>query len=189
MTKTISTRQQKLVQDGAKGVAERWVGDPEEAARAGMKFRSSVKRYSGKETDGPEPEANPQKRASKRSIRAEQAATGMMGQPPTTFDERAIKDWLGKMSAENLQKLSRLMEIAKLGKEKGKAAWSKVDNGLKQQAVTVQVHGGTVTINNSVSSPPRGAGQAPRGANGPNGPNGQQGGGDWGRRFRDFING
>jgi hypothetical protein len=183
VAKTISARQRKLVQDGAKGVAERWVGDPEEAARDGVKFRSSVKRYSGKEAAASEPAANPQTRARKRSIRAEQAATGMMGPPPTTFDEGAIKDWLGRMSVEDLQKLSRLAEMARQGKEGGKAAWSKVDDGLKQQAVHVEVKGGTVTVNNSVS-PSRGPWQGPRGGN--------RQGADWGRRLariKDFING
>ncbi|HMA48554.1 MAG TPA: hypothetical protein VKP60_02310 [Magnetospirillaceae bacterium] len=183
MAKTISARQRKLVQDGAKGVAERWVGNPEEAARDGVKFRSSVKRYSGKEAEQPKAEATPQARARKRSIRAEQAATGMMGPPPTTFDEGAIKDWLGKMSVEDLQKLSRLAEIARQGKEGGKAAWNKVDNGLKQQAVHVEVNGGNVTVNNTVSPPPRGQWQGQRG-------HGQ--GADWGRRLariKDFING
>lgn len=182
MAKAISTRQKELIQGGAKGVAGRWVGDTNEAAREGARFRSAVKRYSGKETDRPEPETNPRKRAAKRSIRAEQAATGMMGPPPTTFDEGAIRDWLGKMSAEDLQKLSRLAEIARQGKERGRPAWNKVDQGLKQQAVNVQVHGGTVTINNSVTSPPRAGGQGYRGASG-------QAGGDWGRRLKDFING
>lgn len=188
MDTTISARQRKLVQDGAKGVAERWVGDPEASARAGAAFRSSVKRYSGREADQPAPEATPQQRARKRSIRAEQAATGMMGPPPTTFDESAIKDWLGKMSVQDLQKLSRLAEIARQGKEKNREAWTKVDHGLKQQAVHVEVHGGTVTVNNNNASsmpPPRGPGQSgQKSAYGPRA--------DWGRRLariKDFING
>ena len=184
MATTISARKRKLVQDGAKGVAERWVGDPEKAARDGVKFRSSVKRYSGREAEQPEPAANPQTRARKRSIRAEQAATGMMGPPPTTFDEGAIKDWLGKMSVQDLQKLSRLTETARQGKENGKAAWNKVDRGLKQQAVHVEVHGGNVTVNNTASPSAQPYSRTPRGQSGR--------GDDWGRRLariKDFING
>ena len=90
MASTISARQRKLVQDGAKGVAERWVSDPKEGAKSRATFRSSVKRYSGKEAEQPERAPSPEARAGKRSIRAEQAATGMMGPPPTTFDESAI---------------------------------------------------------------------------------------------------
>jgi hypothetical protein len=184
---TISARQRKLVQDGAKGVAERWVSEPAEAAKNRTKFRSAVKRYSGKEAAQPEPdEPTPQARTRKRSIRAEQAATGMMGPPPTTFDERTIKEWLGKMSMQDLQKLSRLTYFAKQGKEEGRAAWNKVDQGLRQQAVHVEVHGGTVTVNTGsphAASPPYARSpQSNRSRPWP----------DWHRRLariKDFING
>jgi hypothetical protein len=183
---TISARQRKLVQDGAKGVAERWVGNPEDGAKERVKFRSSVKRYSGKEAETPTSEPNPQARVRTRSIRAEQAATGMMGPPPTTFDEGAIKDWLGKMSMQDLQKLSRLTDIAKQGKRGGRPAWNKVDHGLKQQSLHVEIHGGNVTVNNgSASSAPRGPGSPS-----PEQSSGQ--GNDWARRLariKDFING
>lgn len=183
MASTISARQRKLVQDGAKGVAERWVGDPEAAGKDGVKFRSSVKRYSGKEAEQ-ERKPTPQQRARKKSIRAEQAATGMMGPPPTTFEEGAIKDWLAKMPIEDLQKLSRLTAIAKQGKEGGRGAWNKVDQGLKQQAVHVEVHGGTVTVNTAPSNAP----YTPRGST----PQRNYQGADWARRLarlKDFING
>jgi hypothetical protein len=176
---TISARQRKLVQDGAKGVAERWVSDPEDGAKSRAAFRSSVKRYSGKEAPPPESEPSPQQRTRKRSVRAEQAATGMMGPPPTTFDEKAIKDWLGKMSHEDLQKLSRLAALAKQGKETGRSAWNKVDRGIKQQEVHVQVNGGTVTVNTAAPS-----------SFSPQRKNTQSA--DWGRRLariKDFING
>jgi len=181
VSSTISERQRKLVQDGAKGVAERWVGDSEEGTKSRAAFRSSVKRYSGKEAEQPERAPGPQQRTRKRSIRAEQAATGMMGPPPDTFDEKAIQDWLGKMSREDLQKLARLADMAKQGRENGRPAWNKVDHGLRQQPVHVQVYGGTVTVNTaapSSHSPQRKYSQGPSN--------------DWGRRLarlKDFING
>ncbi len=187
MTSTISARQRKLVQDGAKGVAERWVGNSEDGAKDRVKFRSAVKRYSGREAEPPAREPSPQTRARTRSIRAEQAATGMMGPPPTTFDEGAIKDWLGRMSMQDLQKLSRLTDIAKQGKQGGRPAWNKVDQGLKQQSVHVEIHGGNVTVNNGPASslPPRGPTSfSPQQNSGT--------GNDWGRRLarlKDFING
>lgn len=184
MAKTISTRQKKLVQDGAKGVAERWVGDPEEAARQGAKFRSSVKRYSGKESKQPDFEAAPRQNPRKRSIRAEQAATGMMATPPNTFDEKAIKEWLGKMSQEDLLKLSRLMELAKQGDGRGQKAWDKVDRTLNEQGARIDVRAGQVTIN---TAPPAAAKEpyVP-------GQRKDYDRADWGRRLariKDFING
>ena len=109
-----------------------------------------------------------------------------MGPPPTTFDEGAIKDWLGKMSMQDLQKLSRLTDIAKQGKENGRAAWNKVDNGLKQQAVHVEVHGGNVTVNTGSPNTP----YTPRGPSPQR--NFRSQGTDWSRRLariKDFING
>jgi hypothetical protein len=150
--RTPSARQRKLVEDGAKGVAGRWLGDPEEAAREGKRMRSAVKRFAGKPPEPPEqaePAANPQATARKRSTRAEQAAAGMMGPPPTTFDEAAIKDWLDQMSAADLAKLARLTAIAKAGKQEGRSTWNKVDRGIAQRGLHVEVHGGTVNIDNS----------------------------------------
>lgn len=149
VAKTPSARQRKLVEDGAKGVAGRWLGDPEQAAQDGKKMRSAVKRFAGKPLDQPEPAANPQAKVRRRSTRAEQAAAGMMGPPPTTFDEKAIKDWLDKMSAEDLAKLAKLIAIAKAGKQEGRSAWNKVDRGIAQRGLHVEVHGGTVNIDNS----------------------------------------
>ena len=187
MASTISARQRKLVQDGAKGVAERWVSDPKDAAKDGVKFRSSVKRYSGKEGKS-EPEATPtpQQRKRKRSIRAEQAATGMMGQPPATFEERAIQEWLGKMSPEDLQKLSRLTELAREGKDSGRKTWDKVDEAINQQGARIEVRAGQVTINTGTRPPDTRQPYQPR----PKSGNWQ--GSDWGRRLariKDFING
>jgi len=152
-----SARQRKLVEDGAKGVADRWLGDSAQAAQDGVRMRSAVKRFSGKPVDHdataePAPAADPQNRARKRSTRAEQAATGMMAQPPGTFDETAIKDWLAKMPAEDLAKLARLTAIAKAGKKEERSAWRKVDNGIVQRGVHLEVHGGTVNIDNSSSA-------------------------------------
>jgi len=171
-----------LVEDGAKGVAGRWLGDPKQAAQEGVKMRSAVKRFSGKPVDQPAPDPSPQIRARKRSTRAEQAAAGMMGPPPTTFDEKAITSWLGKMSAEDLAKLAKLTAIAKAGKE-GRAAWNKVDRGIAQRGagLHVEVHGGTVTINNGQA----GQGFKQTGFR-------QKNSDHWGRhlaRIKDFING
>jgi len=184
---TISARQHKLVQDGAKGVAERWLGNPEDGARDGVKFRSSVKRYSGKE-EKTESEATPQQRKRKRSIRAEQAATGMMGDPPATFEERAIQDWLGKMSTEDLQKLSRLTEIAKEGKETGRKIWDKVDQVIDQQVGRIDVRADKVTIINNAAS----TGEGSRAPYEPRQKNDHGQSVSWARRFariKDFING
>lgn len=189
MAKTISARQRKLVQDGAKGVAERWVGNPEDGAREKAKFRSSVKRYGGKEKKSeraePEPEAAPRHRARKRSIRAEQAATGMMATPPNTFDEATIKEWLGKMSQEDLQKLSRLMEVAKQGEGRGRKVWDKVDSTLDQQGSRIDVRAGNVTINTAPKT-------APVERSYRTGEKKDYNKEDWGRRLakiKDFING
>jgi hypothetical protein len=176
--KTPSARQRKLVEDGAKGVAGRWIGDAEQAAQEGRRMRSAVKRFSGKPHEQVEPAPNPQAKARKRSTRAEQAAAGMMGPPPTTFDETAIKDWLDGMSAEDLAKLARLTAIAKAGKQEGRSTWNKVDRGIAQRGLHVEVHGGTVNIDNSA----RGPGPAAEGRRADN----------LGRHFariKDFING
>jgi hypothetical protein len=139
-----------LVEDGAKGVADRWLGDPVQAAQDGAKMRSAVKRFSGKPAEqASEPAPDSPARSRKRSTRAEQAATGMMGPPPSTFDEKVVKDWLAKMSAEDLAKLARLTAIAKQGKKEEHGAWRKVDRGMAQNGLHVEVHGGTVNINNS----------------------------------------
>ncbi len=192
MASTPSARQRKLVEDGAKGVAGRWVGDPETAAQEGGRMRSAVRRFSGKPEARPAPEPSPQLRARKRSTRAEQAAAGMMGPPPTTFDEKAITDWLDKMSAEHLAKLARLTAIAKAGKEEGRAAWNKVDQGITQRGLHVEVHGGTVNITNNQS------GQAPYNSGKPYTPkpytpsDRSRTSQNWGRhlsRLKDFING
>ena len=132
LAKTPSERQRKLVEEGAKGVADRWLGDPEQAARDGVKMRSAVKRFSGKEQPDKPPEPA-SARTRKRSARAEQAAAGMMGPPPATFDEKAIRDWLAKMPAEDLAKLARLTAIAKAGRREGRAALNKVDRGIAQR--------------------------------------------------------
>lgn len=187
MATTISARQRKLVQDGAKGVAERWVGNPEDGARDKVKFRSAVKRYSGKEQEAeqPESEAAPRQRARKRSIRAEQAATGMLATPPNTFDETAIKEWLGKMSQEDLQKLSRLTEVAKQGEGRRRKAWDKVDRTLDEQGARIDVRAGNVTIN--AGSPAAPARRPYR-----TGEKKDYNKDDWGRRLariKDFING
>ena len=183
MASTPSARQRKLVEEGAKGVAGRWLGDPGQAAQEGVRMRSAVKRFSGKPADQPAPEPSPQVRARKRSTRAEQAAAGMMVPPPGTFDEKAITSWLAKMSAEDLAKLAKLTAIAKAGKQEGRGTWNKVDRGIAQrgEGMHVEVHGGTVTINNGQS------GQGFK-SSGPR----QKGQDHWGRRFsrlRDFING
>jgi len=139
------------VEDGAKGVADRWLGDPEQAAQDGAKMRSAVKRFSGKPAETAAPGGQTQDspaQARKRSTRAEQAATGMMGPPPTTFDEKAVTDWLSKMSSEDLAKLARLTAIAKQGRKEEHGAWRKVDRGMAQNGLHVQINGGTVTINN-----------------------------------------
>jgi len=192
MASTPSARQRKLVEEGAKGVAGRWAGDPEAAAQDGARMRSAVRRFSGKTEARPAPEPSPQARARKRSTRAEQAAAGMMGPPPTTFDEKAITDWLAKMSADHLAKLARLTAIAKAGKEEGRAAWNKVDQGITQRGLHVEVHGGTVTITNNQS------GQAPYNSGKPYPPKSYTPGDrsksaqNWGRhlsRIKDFING
>jgi len=179
---TPSARQRKLVEEGAKGVAGRWLGDPQQAAQDGVKMRSAVKRFAGKPAEQPAAEPSPQVRARKRSTRAEQAAAGMMGPPPSTFDEKTITSWLDKMSAEDLAKLAKLTAIAKAGKE-GRAAWNKVDRGIAQRGagMHVEVHGGTVTINNGQP----GHGFTPSGAR-------QKNSDHWGRhlaRIKDFING
>jgi len=165
LARTPSARQRKLVEDGAKGVADRWLGDPVQAAQDGAKMRSAVKRFSGKPEEaeaqtGLAPDAPA--RARKRSTRAEQAATGMMGPPPTTFDEKMVTDWLSKMSSEDLAKLARLTAIAKQGRKEEHGAWRKVDRGMAQNGVHVQVHGGTVTINTGNSSSPQVGNQEPR---------------------------
>lgn len=183
MASTPSARQRKLVEDGAKGVAGRWLGDSEQAAQDGVRMRSAVKRFSGKSAEQPRPEPSPQVRARKRSTRAEQAAAGMMGPPPTTFDEKAIASWLAKMSAEDLAKLAKLTAIAKAGKEEGRSTWSKVDRGIGQRggSLHVEVNGGTVTINNGQP----GQGYSPSAAR-------QRNHDHWGRhlaRIKDFING
>ena len=184
-----SARQRKLVEEGAKGVAGRWIGDIGEAAKEGVRMRSAVKRFSGRPEERPAAEpaagAGPQARARKRSTRAEQAAAGMMSPPPGTFDETAIRNWLDKMTAEDLAKLAKLAYIAKSGKEEGRGAWNKVDKGLAQRGMHVEVHGGTVTIN---------AGQGPQGYQGSQGsyPRSQRNSENSGRylsRLRDFING
>ena len=134
MARTPSERQRKLVEGGAKGVADRWLGDAEQAARDGAKMRSAVRRFSGKPEDAAEARPEPAAaRTRKRSTRAEQAAAGMMGPPPGTFDEKAITDWLAKMSARDLAKLARLTAIAKAGKTEGRAALNKVDRGIAQR--------------------------------------------------------
>ena len=168
------------MEDGAKGVADRWLGDSSQAAEGGARMRSAVKKFSGK-TDGPQAERGPapdsQTRARKRSTRAEQAATGMMAQPPGTFDEKAIKDWLDKMPAEDLAKLARLTAIAKAGKKEEQAAWRKVDRGIAQRGLHVEVHGGTVNIDNSSSAGGRAEAKKPDGL------------GRHFSRLKDFING
>lgn len=185
LARTPSARQRKLVEEGAKGVADRWVGDPERAAQDGVRMRSAVKRFAGKpEASDAQAgqEADPKTRARKRSTRAEQAAAGMMGPPPTTFDEKAVKDWLAGMSAGDLAKLARLTAIAKAGKEEGRAAWGKVDRGIAQRGMHVEVHGGTVHIDNSQNGSRR-QGQADT-------PQQRQDGlGRHLARLKDFING
>ena len=184
LARTPSARQRKLVEEGAKGVADRWVGDPERAAQDGVRMRSAVKRFAGKpEQPAPaEQAADPKTRARKRSTRAEQAAAGMMGPPPTTFDEKAVKDWLAGMSSDNLAKLARLTAIAKAGKEDGRAAWGKVDRGIAQRGMHVEVHGGTVHIDNSQNgSKQQGQAGTPQTR--------QDGLGRHLARLRDFING
>jgi len=179
VARTPSARQRKLVEEGAKGVADRWLGDSAQAAQDGARMRSAVKRFAGKpaEQAEPAPAADPQTRARKRSTRAEQAATGMMAQPPGTFDEAAIKDWLAKMPAEDLAKLARLTAIAKAGKKDERAAWGKVDRGIAQRGLHVEVHGGTVNIDNSST-----AGRPFEGRR-------SDGLGRHFARFKDFING
>jgi hypothetical protein len=181
---TPSARQRKLVEDGAKGVAGRWVGDSAQAAGDGVRMRSAVKRFAGKPAEPAAPTAAPQVRARKRSTRAEQAAAGMMGPPPTTFDEKAIQAWLSKMAPDDLAKLARLTAIAKAGKQEGRAAWQKVDQGVAQRGMHVEVHGGTVNITNNqpAQAPYRSQDryQARHQSN------------NWGRhlaRLKDFING
>ena len=182
MARTPSARQRKLVEDGAKGVADRWLGDSEQAARDGVRMRSAVKRFAGKPEGAqaaptPERAPDPQTRARKRSTRAEQAATGMMAQPPGTFDETAIKDWLAKMPEEDLAKLARLTAIAKAGKKDERAAWGKVDRGIAQRGLHVEVHGGTVNIDNSSTAARPFEGRRSDGL------------GRHFARFKDFING
>jgi len=168
------------VEDGAKGVADRWLGDSTRAAEDGARMRSAVKKFSGR-TDGIQaersPGADPQTRARKRSTRAEQAATGMMAQPPGTFDEKAIKDWLAKMPAEDLAKLARLTAIAKAGKKEEQPAWRKVDRGIAQRGLHVEVHGGTVNIDNSAPADRQAAARKSDGL------------ARHFARFKDFING
>jgi hypothetical protein len=187
VARTPSARQRKLVEDGAKGVADRWVGDAGQAAENGVRMRSAVKRFAGKPAEQTEPKAAPQAPARKRSTRAEQAAAGMMAPPPATFDEKAIRSWLDKMSAEDLAKLARLAAIAKAGKEEGRPAWQKVDRDMAQRGMHVEVHGGTVNITNNA------AGHAPYNkSHTPYKPQAKRPMDNWGRhlaRIKDFING
>jgi len=177
VARTPTARQRTLVEEGAKGVADRWLGDPGQAAQDGARMRSAVKRFSGKpEQSGAQPDLAAKTRT--KATRAGQAAAGMMGPPPATFDEGAIKDWLGRMSAEDLAKLARLTAIAKGAKgQAGRPAWNKVDQGIAQRGLHVEVHGGTVNIDNSRGS--MGSAQPKRG----------QGLGRHFSRLKDFING
>ena len=178
MASTPAARERKLVEEGAKGVAGRRLQEgPGDGAAQGAQFRSAVRRIAGKPADKPVPRPDPEAQARKRATRAEQAAAGMLGPPPGTFDEAALKDWLKKMPQEDLAKLSRLVASARTGREEGRGAWSKVDRGMH-----VEVHGGTVNITTAPAQTPSQGAYSSRPRNG----------GDWGRhlaRLKDFING
>jgi hypothetical protein len=170
-----------LVEDGAKGVAERWLDHgPGDGAVKGAQFRSSVRKIAGKPEDlkprTPDPEAQTQRRAT----RATQAAAGML--PPGPFDEAALKEWLKQMKQEDLAKLSRLVSYARNGRDGGNGNWNKVERSLH-----VEVHGGTVNITTAANQPSY-QGQSSRGG----GDRSDKYSNDWGRhlsRLKDFING
>ena len=174
-----------MVEEGAKGVAERWIeGGPGDGAVKGAQFRSSVRKIAGKPEDLAARNPAPETEARQRATRAGQAATGMLRQPPGTFDEAAMKDWLKQMKQEDLAKLARLVSFARNGNGYGsKEGWSKVERSLH-----VEVHGGTVNISN-------GSGQAPypsQQSSYRNGEKSERNFNDWGRhlaRLKDFING
>jgi hypothetical protein len=180
---TPTARERKLVEEGAKGVAERWTeGGPGDGAVKGAQFRSSVRKIAGKPEDlkarGADPEARPRQRAT----RAGQAAAGMLSPPPGTFDEAALRDWLKKMKPEDLAKLSRLVSFARNGREGDRGNWNKVERSMH-----VEVHGGTVNIS-TAPTPSSYQAQSSRGW----GEKNDRYSNNWGRhlsRLKDFING
>jgi len=180
----MSARQRELVENGAKGVADRWLNDPAEAARQGAAHRSAVKKFGGKTAAGDTKPPDPERRARQRSNRAEQAVAGMMGPGSGSFDEKSIADWLGKMSEEDRRKLGRLIGIARQGKgeddkDAGTKNWERVKDELARRGVYFEVRAGNVTINTGEQA----AARAPYGKR----PNS-----DWGRqiaKIKDFING
>ncbi len=186
MARTPTARERKLVEDGAKGVAERWIeGGPGNGAAKGAQFRSSVRKIAGKPEDLAARDRDPEEQAQRRATRAEQAAAGMLNPPSGTFDEAALKEWLKKMKQEDLAKLSRLVSYARNGKDGDRGNWNKVERSLH-----VEVHGGTVNISTANSSSYQGQ-QSSRGGNDRN-DKGDKYSNDWGRhlsRLKDFING
>ena len=188
MASEMSARQRKLVEAGAKGVADRSLADPTDAARAGVRFRSAVKRFGGKPPDDPARPVDPQRQARKRSTRAEQAAAGMMGPSPGRFDEKSVADWIGKMSDEDRRKLGRLMEAAQTGKDGRSKAWERAETELGRQGVHLDVRAGNVTINTGArQSSDRPENKPPYQPG-----NRRSNNSDWGRhlaKLKDFING
>jgi hypothetical protein len=158
------------VEQDAKGVAD--------AGRANL--RSALKRVGGK----PKPE-NAARNASKTgqwAQRSAQAALGMIGRPPGSFDEAQITEWLGQMTPEQLRKLGRLVWLARQEKEAKSPGLDKVERQMERQGIRLEVHGHNVTVNlgQDRGRPPAYPSRRPNYR------------ADWGRqlgRIRDFING
>lgn len=181
MARTPTARERELVEEGAKGVAERWIeGGPGDGAVKGAQFRSAVRKVAGKPEKPPEREPDPETRNERRATRAQQAAAGML--PPSgSFDEAAIRDWLRKMEKEDLAKLSRLVSYARQGKDGERRAWKDLERSLH-----VEVHGGTVNIATGSSHTPYQPQSFQKSEKS------ERTGNDWSRYFsrvRDFING
>ena len=165
----LSAAQRRHAAQGAKGIAGRALPPTGSA-----KLRSALKRVGGK---GQASAADAAVKPRHRAERASQAALGMMGKPPSAFDEAGLKDWLGKMSPEDLRKLGKLVWLARQKKEAN--GFDKVERQMSAQGVKFEIHGGDVTIN-----------LGHQGSRYPARRNSSRA--DWGRqlgRVKDFING
>jgi len=89
-------------------------------------------------------ERSPLKRvgAKQAAARAEQAALGVVGRPPSAFDEAELQKWIGGLQPEQWQKLNKLVWAARSEKQP-----SNFEKSLDRRGVNFEIHGGSVTIN------------------------------------------
>ena len=173
------------VERGTKGVAGRVVGGSPDAAAGRATLRSALKRVGAKPKPAAGREAgDPAKRTARAARRAAQAALGMVGQPPSSLDEAALRQWLARMAPEQLRKLEFLLRAARQERPRPAPGLDRVEREMGKHGISFDVRAGSVTVNIG-AGPQQGGGRrysSPR----------RPAGGDWGRplaRIRDFING